>query len=302
MIASKPDPEAAARAEVARRITQTTSRWAQGATLAEIRAGFETLLAGPVPGRVEPTVLAGMAAARFTPVQSQPRGCVLFCHGGGFQIGSLRSHESLMARLAQASGAELIGFAYRLAPEHRFPAQIEDALAAYAALRAQRGDGARIVIAGDSAGGNLAFATALAARDKGLVPPAALVLISPWLDLEMRGESYGTRADKDIFSKPEALRAMARTYLGRSGDPSVPLASPVNADLAGLPPILVHAGDFDITLDDSTLLARRAKQVGVDCTLRIWPEMGHHFQVFDDLPEARESIADIGAFIRAQFA
>ncbi len=298
MTAEKPDhASAAAQAEVARRIVEMTSRWAQGATLAEIRGGFEELLAGPEPGRAESTTLAGMAAVRHRPAADAPRGCVLFCHGGGFQIGSLRSHASLMARLAEASGTEVIGFDYRLAPEHRFPAQMEDGVAAYRAVLAANPH-TRIVIAGDSAGGNLALTIALQARDAGLTLPAALVLISPWLDLTMRGESYQSRAEKDIFSKPEALRAMARTYLGRGGDPLAPLASPVNADLAGLPPILVHAGDFDITLDDSTLLAQRAKQVGVDCTLRVWPEMGHHFQVFDALPQARSSIADIGVFIR----
>jgi acetyl esterase/lipase len=152
-------------------------------------------------------------------------------------------------------------------------------------------------IVGDSAGGALALGTAIRARDAGLPLPGALVLISPWLDLSMGGESYVELADRDIFSKPAQLRAMARTYLGRGGDAADPAASPVLGDLRGLPPMLVHAGAWDITLDDSRLLVRNAEAQGGSIELRIFDRMFHHFQVFEELPEAAQSLSEIAAFL-----
>lgn len=283
---------------VAARIEAATGRWAAGATLAEIRTDFEAFLEGPEPAEVSEIDLAGRAATFTRPAGAIDGGVVLYCHGGGFQIGSPRSHRSLIARLAAAAGVAFVAPDYRLAPEHRAPAAHEDSLVAYRALIERGTPPERIVVAGDSAGGHLALRVALAARDTGLARPAAVVLISPWLDLALRGESYVSRAEKDIFSKPDQLRRMARTYLGRDGDPTAPAMSPLDARLDGLPPILVHAGDFDITRDDSVTLAERATAAGVDCMLEIWPEMGHHFQVFAELPEAARSIEAIGRFIR----
>ncbi|MEJ8572595.1 alpha/beta hydrolase [Microbaculum marinum] len=227
---------------------------------------------------------------------------VLFCHGGGYQIGSIKSHLNLMSRLSAATGGRVLGFEYRLAPEHRFPAAAEDAFAAYRWLLDSGIDPRRIAVAGDSAGAALALGVALQAREAGVGIPACLVLISPWVDLAMRGDSYVSRAPVDVFSKPEQLAAMARTYLGRDGNALDPLASPVEARLDGLPPILIHAGDFDITLDDSKLLARRAREQGVTVELRIWEEMYHHFQVFPELPEAGQSVEQIGDFVRSHLA
>lgn len=282
-------------AAVAHAITTTIARWGEGATLGGIRADFEALLAGPLPVPGQAETLAGLPALRFVPPGAREDALVLFFHGGGFQVGSTASHACLMSGLAAASGATVLGVDYRLAPEHRFPAAHEDAFAAYAALAS----GARVVLAGDSAGGHLALSTALRARGEGLPMPAALVLISPWLDPEMAGESYTTRAARDIFSKPEALRAMARTYVGRGGDAAHAWLHPLRQPFTGLPPLLVQAGDDDITRDDSFALLSRAQQAGVACTLRVWPGMCHHFQVFDALPEAREALREIGAFIRA---
>ncbi|MCA0405176.1 MAG: alpha/beta hydrolase [Proteobacteria bacterium] len=287
-----------ARQIVAQRIIETTSRWAAGATLDEIRAGFVQLLRGPTPGEVDEVEFAGMRATWTHPPERKTAGIVLYLHGGGFQIGSPASHKSLICRLAAAAGVSILTPNYRLAPEHRFPAQVEDGLHVYKVLMAAGHSPEKIAIAGDSAGGNLALVLAQQARDLGLGQPAALALISPWLDLTLRGESYTSRAEKDIFSKPEALRAMARTYIGKGGDAAHPLANPLEASLANLPPMLVHAGDFDITLDDSTLLKARADAAGAACTLKVWPEMYHHFQVFAELPEAQESIEEIGAFLR----
>jgi epsilon-lactone hydrolase len=288
-----------ARRRVARRILAATSAWAAGASLADIRAGFESLLS--YPGAVEPACfeIDGMPAVWIDPPSTFDGDVMMFCHGGGFQIGSIRSHLDLMARLALAAQVRVLGFEYRLAPEHRFPVAPEDCLRVYHWLLDHAVLPGRIAVAGDSAGGNLALGVALQARDRGLPLPSCLVLISPWLDLTMRGSSYATRAERDIFSKLPQLKAMARTYLGRGGDPHHPLASPLDADLRGLPPILVHAGDSDITVDDSHLLARRAAEAGVRVELKVWPDMYHHFQVFRELPEAQESIAEIAAFVRA---
>ncbi|MBA4789609.1 MAG: alpha/beta hydrolase [Rhizobiales bacterium] len=287
-------------ARVRARIAAATSAWAAGMTLAEIRASFETFLDDAPPGtRSTPLTLAGLPACAFEGADATetPGRTVLYCHGGGFQIGSVRSHAGLMARLAAASGTRVIGFDYRLAPEHRFPAAPDDAFTAYRAL-VEAGH-VPLALAGDSAGGALALGTAMRARDAGLALPKALVLLSPWLDLTMGGESYTALATQDIFSRPEQLKAMARTYLGRERSPSDPAASPVLGDLSGLPPILVHAGGHDITLDDSHLLARNASAQGTRVEVEVFAGMCHHFQVFEDLPETALSLARIGAFLRA---
>ncbi|MFG1265496.1 alpha/beta hydrolase [Xanthobacter aminoxidans] len=292
--------DAPAFARVRARIAAATSAWAAGMTLAEIRDSFEAFL-GAGEGAPEvvrtPLTLAGLPACAFDAPGGDAARVLLYCHGGGFQIGSIRSHAGLMARIAAASGMRVIGFDYRLAPEHRFPAAHDDAFAVYGAL-VEAGE-TPLALVGDSAGGALALGTAMRARDAGLALPKVLVLLSPWLDLAMSGESYTALAEKDIFSRPEQLKAMARTYLGRDNRPDDPAASPVLGDLSGLPPMLVHAGGHDITLDDSHLLARRAAEQGGRVAVEVFPGMCHHFQVFEELPEAAQSLARIGAFLRA---
>ncbi|MGY2983219.1 monoterpene epsilon-lactone hydrolase [Bradyrhizobium sp. USDA 4508] len=282
---------------VRRRIAAAIESWSRASSLAEIRKSFEALFADGHDTRIETFKIGPMTAAWIAPRESSMHRVVLFCHGGGFQVGSIRSHFSLMLRIARASAARVLGFNYRLAPEHRCPAAADDALTAYLWLLNQGMPSSRIVVAGDSAGAALAMAVALGARDCGLPLPSGLALISPWLDLSMRGNSYASRAALDIFSKPAQLSAMARTYLGRNGNASDPSASPIEADLAGLPPILVHASDYDITLDDAFLLAARARQSGVDVQVRVWDGMFHHFQMFAELPQSRESLAELGHFI-----
>jgi len=238
-----------------------------------------------------------MRAASIEPPLDANGRIILFCHGGGFQVGSIRSHLSLIRRLADAAEARVLAFEYRLAPEHKYPRAIEDAFAAYRWLLDQGLPASRIALAGDSAGAALALQVALRAHDERVAVPACAALISPWLDLTMRGASYESRAAADIFSKPEQLAAMARAYLGRDQIARASIASPVEADLSGLPPILVHAGDDDVTLDDSFLLADRARRYGVDVRVHIWKGMFHHFQMFSDLPESRESMIELGKFI-----
>jgi len=231
-----------------------------------------------------------------TPRSSKER-IILFCHGGGFQVGSIRSHFGLVRRLADAAHARVLAFDYRLAPEHRCPAALEDAVSVYRWLLDRGTPPSRIVLAGDSAGGALAVGIAVAARDNGLPMPACMALISPWLDLAMRGESYLSRAELDIFSKPQQLAAMSRAYLGRHRNALDPLASPVEADLSGLPPIIIHAADHDITRDDAFLFAERARQYHVGVELRVWPGLFHHFQMFGELPASKESLTEQGRFI-----
>lgn len=291
------DPLASIRAPIA----EVTGAW-MTLSLAEIRNSFEDFLiaqGGPSDPSITHHVyeLAGIKACRFTPEGTAERAPILFCHGGGYQIGSIRSHASLMSRIAKACARPVIGFDYRLAPEHRCPAASDDGLAVYTELVE---DGVvPHALMGDSAGGALALGTAMRARDAGLVLPEKLVLISPWLDLTMSSASYETLKDQDIFSKPEQLRLMARTYVGRNGDASDPLASPVFGDLGGLPPILIHAGGADITCDDATLLKTKAEAHGTSIAVKIFPGMVHHFQMFTCLPEAAQSLADIGDFVNA---
>ncbi|MGX9427347.1 MULTISPECIES: alpha/beta hydrolase [Bradyrhizobium] len=279
------------------RIVAAVASWRVAASLTSIRESFDALFADGSETLGEAIHIGPMAAAWITPPGSCTDRVVLFCHGGGFQVGSLRSHSSLMVRLARASDARVLGFNYRLAPEHKYPAAAEDAISAYLWLLGQGLPSSRIVVAGDSAGAALAMNIALRARDMSLPLPSGLALISPWLDLTMRGASYASRAALDVFSKPAQLAAMARAYLGRNGNVSAPSASPVDADLAGLPPILIHAGDHDITLDDAFLLAARARQSGVDVKVRVWDHMFHHFQMFGELRQSHESLTELGRFV-----
>jgi monoterpene epsilon-lactone hydrolase len=285
-------------ASIKRRIATAAASWARAASLAEIRTSFDALFSDDEPGGVETFPVGAMRAAWIEPPVDANGRTILFCHGGGFQVGSIRSHLGLMRRLADVAEARVLAFEYRLAPEHRYPAAIEDAFAAYRWLLDQGLPASRIALVGDSAGAALAIQVALRSRDERLDVPACAALISPWLDLTMRGASYENRAAADIFSRPEQLAAMARAYLGRNQSVTASIASPVDANLSGLPPILVHAGDDDITLDDSFLLAERARRYGVDVRVHVWKGMFHHFQMFSDLPESRESLTELGKFIK----
>lgn len=279
-------------------------RWAGGASLDAIRSDFEALLHYPVRGHGTAFKIGDMEAIRIDPVSAGAGAgtVIVYCHGGGYQIGSIKSHRSLMFRLSDAARCPVIGFNYRLAPEHRFPAAREDALSAYRWLLDQGYSPEQIAIAGDSAGGALATHIALDHRGAGAPRPAALALISPWLDLSMSGGSYVSRAGLDIFSKPEQLHAMVRSYAGATADTGDPRLSPLFDDLSQLPPTLIHAGDFDITLDDSTAFAAKAASSGADVELKVWDRMYHHFQVFEELPEARASLTEIGRFLNRHLA
>jgi monoterpene epsilon-lactone hydrolase len=222
---------------------------------------------------------------------------ILYLHGGGYVMGSVNTHRATIARISRAAKAKALALDYRLAPEHPFPAAVEDATAAYRWLLAQGYKPNKIVIAGDSAGGGLTLAALLALRDAKTPLPAAAVPISAWSDMEGTGASIQTRAEKDPMVGFASLRDMAKNYLGDT-DPKNPLASPLHGDYRGLPPMLLQVGDAEILLDDSTRVAEKAKAAGVKVELEVWPEMVHVWHVYAKLlPEAQQAIDRIGEYV-----
>jgi acetyl esterase/lipase len=227
---------------------------------------------------------------------------ILYLHGGGYCIGSPRSHRGLCAQLAFASGARAVAPDYRMGPEVPFPAAVDDALAAYRALLDQGFAPGGIVIAGDSAGGGLTFATALAARQAGLPQPAGLFAISPWANLTPTGPSYVDKAAVDPMITAEALGLFAEAYLG-GGSPLDVLASPALADLTGLAPILIQVGSEEVLLSDSVAMEIAALNAGVPVELEVWPEMIHVWHAFYGvLGAGRNAIAAAGRWIAGRFA
>ena len=219
-----------------------------------------------------------------------------YLHGGGYFFGSPKTHRPIIISLVKALGGLAYGLDYRLAPEYPFPAAVEDAAEAYRWLVAMHAN-SRIVIAGDSAGGGLAIATALAARSAGLPPPAALIAFSPWCDLACTGRSLVANARSCAMFRPGGIRRAAELYLAGS-DPRDPRASPVYADLAGLPPMLLFASNQEILLDDAVRLAERARAAGVEVELVRRDGLPHVWPVFVHLlPEAREAVVQISTFV-----
>ena len=248
---------------------------------------------------VSTTRAGGVHAEWIDPVGFATDKVLLYLHGGGYCICSLDTHRGLAARLALASCAHVLILDYRLAPENRFPAALEDALAAYRWALAQGIPSKQIAIGGDSAGGGLTVATAVNLRDAGQKLPAALFLLSPWTDLTFSGESHQTRKKIDpIFGGEDGGLNFAPAYLAGQ-DPTNPLISPLFADLQGLPPTLIHVGSDEILLDDSTRLEEKMKAAGVESHLQVWEGMWHVFQVFAPyIPEAQLSIDRVGQFIQ----
>jgi phosphinothricin tripeptide acetyl hydrolase len=270
-------------------------------TVAERRAALDQSAQGsPPPGgvSVEAVTLGGRPAERITPEGTETDSTVLYLHGGGYCSGSLDTHRQLAAHIAVASGSTVALLDYRLAPEDPFPAAVTDASSAYRDLLGSGTDPARMAVAGDSAGGGLTMATLLALRSGGDPLPAAAVCLSPWVDLTQSAPSYDSLADVDPMVSRVGLDEMARCYLGES-DPRAELASPLFADLAGLPPVLIEVGSHEVLLDDATGLADRLRASGGTVTLTVWPELIHVFQAFpaEVIPEADLSIAAVGSFL-----
>lgn len=223
---------------------------------------------------------------------------LLYLHGGAYVMGSAGTHRDLAARLSQTAGVRVLTLDYRLAPENPYPAAIEDVTAVYGWLLTQGFKPEHMAIGGDSAGGNLAFVTLLALREAGMALPAVVILLSPWTDLTLSGESGTTRAEVDPMIKLDAAEEQIAAYVGKH-DRTDPLISPIFADLRGLPPLLIHVGNDEVLLDDSVRLAERARAAGVEVQLKVWEGMWHVFQTLAVmLPEGQASIGELGEFVK----
>lgn len=270
----------------------------------QARAAFDAMVGGmpaPPDAAFAHDNLGGVPALRYGPADlSAPT--LLYLHGGGYVVGNAWGYRGLVAALADAAGVTAYVIDYRLAPEHPFPAAIDDSATAYRALLDRGHDAGRLALAGDSAGGGLTVATLLRLRDTGAPMPGAGFLISPWADLACAGASMTGKAAADPALTEAGLRTMAAYYLG-SADSADPLASPIHADLTGLPPLLVHVGTAELLLDDAIRLAAAAGRDDVALTLELWPGLIHVWHAFAFmLPEGAAAVAAAGAFLRGHVA
>ncbi|MEY4763854.1 MAG: hypothetical protein RI907_527 [Pseudomonadota bacterium] len=255
----------------------------------------------PPPKDITHTPVAAQPAKGLCPAEwlsvASPQRTVLYFHGGGYFFCSLTTHRPVAAYLARTAQARVLSVDYRMAPEHPYPAAVDDAVAWWKALLAEGLDPRKAAFAGDSAGGGLALAAMLAARDQGLPLPAGGLLFSPWTDLSCSGETMKTNAKADVMFHPHMLPMAAELYL--KGQPATsPLASPLFGDLQGLPPLMVHASNHEILLSDATRLHERAAQAGVKCELHRSNKLPHVWPTMLMLPEARASLKDSGAFLK----
>lgn len=258
------------------------------------------IIKAPKDLTVERTIVGGIPGEWLRMPGSIEERVLFHLHGGGYAMGSCLTHRGMAARLAGACGVQAFLPEYRLAPENPFPAALEDALAAYRGLLQEGILPQNIIISGDSAGGGLALATLVSLRDGGEPLPAAAVCFSPWTDLALTGESLTTRAKADPWIIRRAAEIQAAWYYG-DNDPRNPLISPVYANLRGLPPILIQVGEDEILLSDSTRLAERAQEAGVDVVLDIWPGMWHVWQCLaPKMPEASRAIEAAGKYAQKQ--
>jgi epsilon-lactone hydrolase len=270
-------------------------------SLEEDRISYETMLSSMTLDddiSTERVGAGGVPAEWISAPGANPAVVMLYLHGGGYVLGSMRTHRVMLGHLARASGCKVLGLDYRLAPENPFPAPVDDTLAAYRWLLVQGYDPQKIVLAGDSAGGGLVVAALVAMRYVGEPLPAAGICLSPWVNMEATGRSFLTNANSDPSVAKERILRMAGLYLaGKS--PQAPLASPIHADLRDLPPLLVQVGSIETLLDDVKALTERAQAAGVAVECEVWEDMPHVWQHFAPiLPEGQQAIVRIGEFVR----
>ncbi|WLR51922.1 alpha/beta hydrolase [Bacillus tianshenii] len=275
-------------------------------TLAEKRQGMDEMaqqffsIGNDV--RIETTSISGVPCEWVIPAEHNDNQTIIYFHGGGYSRGSIASHRHLAADLARTSKSKALVVGYRLAPEHPYPAPVEDALSVYKELLATGMKPEHLTFAGDSAGGNLVLVTMLALKDDQLPLPKAAVLMSPWTDLKKSGESYQTRAQADPWLTDESVEGFAHDYAG-AHDRGHYLLSPLYGDLTGLPPMLIHVGKDEILLDDSLQFVEKAKQAGVEAEVKVWEDMFHIFTFFGQvMPEGHQSAKELGEFLKKQFA
>jgi len=263
------------------------------------RLAIEALFQRPANPAVRrlATQVGGVSGYWLAPPEVKPGRILYYLHGGSYLAGGLETHHHLVGRLAVACRARALLAEYRLAPEHPFPAAVEDAVAGYRALLEAGESSTEMVVMGDSAGGGLTLALLMQVRDQGLPLPAAAVLLSPWTDLACTAPSLRTRAEVDPWLVADVVPREAALYLA-GADPRNPLASPLYGNLAGLPPLLIHVGEDEILLDDATRVATKAEEAGVPVTLRVWPTLWHVFHLFwDQVPAAETAVLEIGQYV-----
>jgi acetyl esterase/lipase len=276
-----------------------------GGDIEEQRAIFHEMIAStvlPEDVSAKQGELGGVPVVTVQTPGEDPSVVVLYFHGGAYALGSASDSVGLAADVSRRVGARVVSVDYRLAPEHPFPAAVDDAVAAYRALLDDGTPGSRIAFVGESAGGGLVAATLVALKETGLPQPASAAVFSPWTDLTVSGESMLSKAAADPALTPQGMRTRAREYLGDT-DPATPLASPIFADLTGLPPLLIQAGSHEILLDDAVRLAARAGRYDVPVELQVWPGVPHVFQGFAVLlDDAEQALLAATAFIKRNWA
>ncbi|WP_340691196.1 alpha/beta hydrolase [Hyphomonas sp.] len=273
------------------------------ATVEERRAGMlatTAVMTALETVEISEATLGGRPALAFRSPSAVAGKALLYLHGGGYVIGSPETHRGIVSHICDAMGANAWSLDYRMGPEDRYPAGVDDAVAAYRELLETHTPG-DVIIAGDSAGGGLALASAMKARDAGLRMPAGLVLLSPWTNLNQVGSSYDTKAEADLMVSREALNWYVDQYLGADGNTDDPYVSPACGDFTGMPPMLVQVGTAEMLYSDSVAVAERAGAANIAVTLECWPHMPHVFQAFYPfLADSRAAIARIGAWGAAQ--
>lgn len=287
--------------DVIARVLAVYRKWNRNTSVAEMRADWDRLFdAVPADAPLEQVATDRIRGGWVDAPGAALDRVTIYLHGGGFRVGSLRSHHELMAAISREAGCRVFGLDYRLAPEHAFPAALDDTCAAYEWLLDQNYKPQNIAIAGDSAGAGLAVSALLRLKTSGIPLPGAAVLMSLWSDMTASGQSYQDRAEVDPIHQRPMIRAMAQAYLGGI-DPRDPSVSPLFGALEGLPSMLLQVGDRETLLSDSTSFADKARACGIDVSLEVWPNMIHVFQQFpNDLIEARQALQSIGAFLRTR--
>lgn len=269
--------------------------------VADLRANFERFAASfydPPDAEYVPDIADGVPVEWTRTPDCDRSRVVLYLHGGGYTIGSIEGYRDFCARISHGAGVTVLNVGYRLAPEHPFPAALDDAVTAFRWLVRNGVSADQILVAGDSAGGGLAVSTMVALRDRDFDVPAGAVCFSPLTDLAHTGSSVHEKADSDPIVTPEGSHAYAIRYLGADGDLYNPLASPLYADLRSLPPVLIQCGTAEVLLDDSLRLARRLRDSGGEVDLDVWPEMIHIFPFFASrIPESQRALSYATAFV-----
>lgn len=273
-------------------------------TIEDSREGFEKMMrfvGGKTPASIRQADAGGVPSELVSAGGASEDTATLYLHGGGYMIGSPKTHREFARRLSAASQAQVLVIDYRLAPESPFPAPVEDAISAYRWLMSEGYVPERIAIAGDSAGGGLTVATLVSIRDQGLPMPACGVCLSPWVDMEGIGDSMITRADRDPMVQKEGLVGMAGVYLA-DADPRSPLAAPMYADLEGLPPLLIQVGASETLFDDAVRLDNKARAAGVETSFEEWDDMIHVWHIFAPmLDEGQKAIERMAEFMREKW-